>query len=240
VCELFPRFRRTPSGALRTRRFGDLLPLDQMIVIGVGADPEPNEVVSILDRQRSVVQPDSNRPERPDSLEVERSVLRIRFEEFETAVGRLAHQHGQASIAAPKPRAGDVLQMPVQRPARASFRASRANLSRRPPATSRSSCRSQFAASYLANHRRNRARSFFGRPRTAALICSTVMMKKSLRHHGWRSNPLPPIERTKGDSGNTRSSRRPTPSVALPICHVRLTATNPINPSESPVSARGG
>jgi hypothetical protein len=46
-----------------------------MIVFGVRANPKPNQVGNILDRQRSVMQADSNRPQASNLFEVQRRVM---------------------------------------------------------------------------------------------------------------------------------------------------------------------
>ena len=108
-----------------------------------------------------------------------RPMLAGGFEEIVAAVRQLPDFSWQPSVAAPEPRVGVMLHRSVVRPATKSLKASRASASSRPAATSCSTCRSQTAASYSANHFRNRASSFFGRRRTAPVILATVVIRKA-------------------------------------------------------------
>jgi hypothetical protein len=55
---------------------------DELVVIGVSADPEPNEILSRLDCERAVVQPYARRPEPTHLFEMQRRVTRITLQVF--------------------------------------------------------------------------------------------------------------------------------------------------------------
>jgi hypothetical protein len=50
---------------------------DQAIVLGVCADPEPDEIGAVFEPQSSVVQSDPDRPESTGLLEMERRMPRV-------------------------------------------------------------------------------------------------------------------------------------------------------------------
>jgi len=50
---------------------------DDLVILGVRPDPEPDQIGTILDRQRAIMQANPDRPERPDLLQVQRRVPRI-------------------------------------------------------------------------------------------------------------------------------------------------------------------
>ena len=50
-------------------------------------DPEPHERVRSLDRNRSMMQPDTSRPEAPHLFEMDRRMLGILFRQLESFVG---------------------------------------------------------------------------------------------------------------------------------------------------------
>jgi len=129
------------------------------------------------------VKANAHGPQLADLLEVKRTMRRIAFEQCVITIGLLAHFFGQPPIASPESRAGMVLHSALVRPERWSRCASRINASSLPFVTSDSICRSQTAASYSANHFRNRARSFFGRRFTAPVISATVVMKTGYSLH---------------------------------------------------------
>ncbi len=53
----------------------------QPVVVGVAANPEPENAVRQFDAQGTIVQPDADRPEPPDFLEVQGGMIAIRLEE---------------------------------------------------------------------------------------------------------------------------------------------------------------
>ena len=63
---------------------------DDLVVIGVRADPDPMDVAFDLGCQRAVMQADAHGPKRADFLEVQRGMLRIRFQQLEVFIGKVA------------------------------------------------------------------------------------------------------------------------------------------------------
>ena len=82
-----------------------------------------------------------------------------------------------------------MLHKSVVRPVWRSLSASRANFASLPDAASRSSFASHCAASYSANHCRNRANSRFGSFRTAPVISATRGHEESLHSAARSGNP---------------------------------------------------
>ena len=79
-------------------------------------NPKPDETVRAFDGKRTVVQPNSRRPEAPDLLEVYGRMLRILLREFEAFVGECLNLCGKLAIARPKLRRGVVIQILFVRP----------------------------------------------------------------------------------------------------------------------------
>jgi len=52
---------------------------DQLVILRMRTEPEPNHVGLVLYRQRPVMQAHANRPEAPDFLEVQRRMPRVRL-----------------------------------------------------------------------------------------------------------------------------------------------------------------
>ena len=70
----------------------------QAIVVGVAADPEPDEPVWHLHRKRSVVSPDPSGPERADLLEVKRGMPRILLQTCVGLIGEIPGPGRQGSV----------------------------------------------------------------------------------------------------------------------------------------------
>jgi hypothetical protein len=126
------------------------------------------------------MQADSNGPEPPSPLEVQRRMLRITAQQLIGLVRETAREFRKLAIAVPESLIGVVPHRSVQRPARRSSRASSARASRRPAAASSSIRRSHTSASNSANHVRNTASSAAESPRTASSISLTLPIISSL------------------------------------------------------------
>jgi hypothetical protein len=70
---------------------------EQAVIFGVGADPEPDQIVAIAHAERPVVETDAHRPEAACLLEMQRRVERVRFQAREIAVGEIAIASGSLS-----------------------------------------------------------------------------------------------------------------------------------------------
>jgi hypothetical protein len=70
----------------------------QPIVVGVAANPEPDEPVRRFDRERAVVSADASRPELSHLLEVKRRVPRILLQARVRLVGGVANLRRQRSV----------------------------------------------------------------------------------------------------------------------------------------------
>ena len=67
-------------------RFDDLL-IQQLVIIRMTANPEPNQTVSSLDGKRSIVKTNSDGTIFPDVLKVKGRMLGICLQDFKAAVG---------------------------------------------------------------------------------------------------------------------------------------------------------
>lgn len=74
------------------------------------ADPEPDETAGLLDGERAVAQPNPHGPEPSDLLEVQRGEVRVAFEKFVVAVGKLANRLRQELVGGPEAPAGEMPQ----------------------------------------------------------------------------------------------------------------------------------
>jgi len=149
---------------------------DQAIVFGVRPDPEPADAVGHFHTEGTIAQPDAHRAESPDRLELKRRMLRISLQQLVILVCQFTHIRRQSPIRRPEVVRRVVLQSGVVRPAACSASARSASLSRRPLATSASSCRSQCTASKSANQARSCSSSSGERALMARSICSTFPM----------------------------------------------------------------
>jgi len=91
--------------------------LDDLVVFGVRPDPDPEQVIAVLNGQGTVVETYANGPKLADFLEVERRMPWIGDEQLVISVGELLNLHRQPPIARPKAWCRAVLHRSVQRPA---------------------------------------------------------------------------------------------------------------------------
>ena len=113
---------------------------EQLIVVSVGADPEPDETVSAFHRHCAIAAFHARRPETPDFLEMKRWILRILLEMFVGLIRELADVLRQRPVTDPEIRRRMMFQRGVVFPAAWSRSAFSANTSSFPAATSRSNC----------------------------------------------------------------------------------------------------
>jgi hypothetical protein len=66
-----------------TRWQGISGPTDEVVILRVRPDPEPDDVVPIFHGERSVMEPDPSRPEASDLPEMERGMPRVLTEQGE-------------------------------------------------------------------------------------------------------------------------------------------------------------
>lgn len=83
---------------------------DELVILGMGADPEPQQTVGSLDRKRAIMQSYPRRPETTNLLEAERRVLMVDLQEFERLVGKLLNLDGKRSVAGLEIGRGVVIQ----------------------------------------------------------------------------------------------------------------------------------
>jgi hypothetical protein len=60
---------------------------DNVVVIGVSADPEPDGVIAVGQRQRAVVETDANEISPANALKMQRWMPQIGFQELKVLVG---------------------------------------------------------------------------------------------------------------------------------------------------------
>ncbi len=63
---------------------------DQLLVAIMGTDPEPDQALGALPRERADAETDTSRPEIPDLLESQRRMARISLEHREALVSQVA------------------------------------------------------------------------------------------------------------------------------------------------------
>ena len=90
---------------------------DQLVVVGVCADPKPEHTALNILAKHSVLVSHSRRPQRTDFLEVEGRVVRIVLEERVILVGGSPDFCRQCRIERPKLSRRDMLQSGRVRPA---------------------------------------------------------------------------------------------------------------------------
>jgi hypothetical protein len=78
------------------------LPLEEVFIIFVGADPEPIESVALAMCERSVRPADPDAPELARLLQSEGRMKRIMAEHSKLFVGLLLNRHRQRAIELPK------------------------------------------------------------------------------------------------------------------------------------------
>ena len=77
---------------------------DEAIVLRMSPDPEPEEPIRRVNRQRAVVRANANRVETLNSLETERGVLRIRLQQRELLVREFTDDCRERVVALPEAR----------------------------------------------------------------------------------------------------------------------------------------
>lgn len=77
-------------------------------------DPEPLKAIRTLPGQRPIVESDPGRIEHTDLLEPDRRMQRIRFEQGEILVRKLANGFRKQSVTIPEIGVGKVIQSGVQ------------------------------------------------------------------------------------------------------------------------------
>ena len=90
---------------------------EQLIVVSVGADPEPDETVSAFHRHCAIAASHARRPETPDFLEMKRWILRILLEMFVGLIRELADVLRQRPVKDPEIRGSMMFQRGVFFPA---------------------------------------------------------------------------------------------------------------------------
>jgi hypothetical protein len=136
-----------------------------------------------------------------------------------TGVREALNFDGQALVTVPESRSGAVVHRSVQRPSRASRRASSANASNRPSATSRSNCRSQAAESNSANQVRNATSSSSGSLRMASSISWIVLITSAYRLRRIEAMGAAKLSPIPSSAATTRQGSRLAGPRARPASH---------------------
>ena len=155
----------------------------ELIVLGVGADPEPDDPFRFFDGQRTIVNSDTHGPQMfcpADSLELQRGVMRVALQESEVLVGQLLDFFGQLPVVLPEPGQSVVPHNGWAKPDWCSRSTSASNASSRPDSRSASIWRSQTCPSRFCSQAISSASSLGGSRLIADSISVTLM----------RSNPL--------------------------------------------------
>ena len=78
------------------------LSAEQPIVVGVAADPEPDDPIGRFGAVCPIVHADASRPELPYLLEAKRGMPGIPFQKFERAIGEIPNLGRQGPIGRPE------------------------------------------------------------------------------------------------------------------------------------------
>jgi len=87
--------RLFPLGALRLRP-------NELVVLCVCADPEPNDTIRCFHPYRSVLKSDSDRPEPAHLLKMQRRMPGVGFQQFKSVISLFADRSRQGVVAGPK------------------------------------------------------------------------------------------------------------------------------------------
>ncbi len=90
---------------------------DELIVLGVRAYPEPNEVLTRLNSERSMMRADAHRPKAAYLLKMKRGVPRISLQVFVGSIGRALNVGRKGTVEGPESGRGMMLQMGFVLPA---------------------------------------------------------------------------------------------------------------------------
>ena len=90
---------------------------EQLIVVSVGANPKPDEIVSAFHRDCAIAASHARRPETPDFLEMKRWIMRILLEMFVGLIRELAGVLRQRPVTGPEVRGCMMFQRGVVFPA---------------------------------------------------------------------------------------------------------------------------
>jgi len=157
---------------------------NEAIVFAVCADPKPADSGRNLHAKGAISESDAHGAKASDRFEVKRRVLRVRRQQREVPVREVPHLGRQCPVRRPEVARCKVIQRGVVRPASCSRSARSASPSRRPPATSASSLRSQFAASNSVNQTRSCCNSSADNALISFSIFSTFPKIRFLRARG--------------------------------------------------------
>jgi hypothetical protein len=153
---------------------------DETVILGVVADPEPQDPALDINTEGAMTKAYSARPKAAHTLEMERGVMRVSLEKLILLIGQALNTWAQASVTGPKLGRGKVPQNSVDLPPAWSRRASSASASSLPAFASRSIWRSHTAASNSANHRRNSASSSAERAEILFSKASSLLMEQRI------------------------------------------------------------
>ena len=112
--------------------------MDHGVVVGMRADPKPDQIAIGFDGQRAIAQADTHGPEPSDLLELQRWVLRILLQQRVIFIGKGLHLCGKVRVSLPERAACEVPHSSRARPLWKSSMAWSANWSSLPLSASRS------------------------------------------------------------------------------------------------------
>jgi hypothetical protein len=78
--------------------------LQKLVVVSVGADPEPDDGVIVIEAEGAVVSPDADGPKLTNSFEMQRRVMRIGFEKLKVFVRQFTDAVRETAIMSPEAR----------------------------------------------------------------------------------------------------------------------------------------
>ncbi len=105
--------RRRPDGKTHAGERS----IQELVVVRVGSDPEPEHTLRQLDAERTIVKADSDGSILARLLEVEGRMSRICLHQIKAMIGRLANRFGSLLVAIPETGRGKMLQTAFVLPA---------------------------------------------------------------------------------------------------------------------------
>jgi len=106
---------RTPSTGWTTALRE--ISIQELVVVGVGSDPEPEHTLRHLEAERTIVKADSDGSILARLLEVEGPMSRICLQQIKAVISEFANRFGQPLVAIPETGRGKMLQTAFVLPA---------------------------------------------------------------------------------------------------------------------------
>lgn len=170
---------------------------NQPVILVVGADPEPDEILIPANRDRSMLAANSSAPEASDTLEMQRGMTRVRLQTRKIPLRCLLNIWREKSERRPEAGTSSVPQKGSHRPASKSARAWSARRSNLPAFTSASNCRSHLSQRNSSSQESNAFRSSSESDTISFSMRSSAVMPKILAYRAGRPKPKQAAQRIR-------------------------------------------